>query len=162
MAQTTTTEVNGKTTDKSAASSASQFQALIDRDREHRQKTKWKGTMLEYLDLVKENPQLVELSHARLYRMIVDAGVTEVNTEDDPRSHRIFKNRRVFNYNFFKDFYGMEDTTGAIARYFHSASLKGEESRQVLYLVGPVGSGKSSLIEALKRGLENLTPVYRL
>ncbi len=41
-----------------------------------------------------------------------------------------------------------------IVRYFHSASMRGEESRQVLYLVGPVGSGKSSLMEALKKALE--------
>ena len=38
-----------------------------------------------------------------------------------------------------------------IVNYFHSASMKGEESRQVLYLVGPVGAGKSSLVEALKK-----------
>ncbi len=48
----------------------------------------------------------------------------------------------------------MEKTVSSIIRYFHSASLKGEESRQVLYLVGPVGSGKSSLVDRIKQGLE--------
>jgi Putative Ser protein kinase len=49
-----------------------------------------------------------------------------------------------------------------IVRYFHSAAMKGEESRQVLYLVGPVGSGKSSIMESLKRVLEQSPPVYVL
>ena len=49
-----------------------------------------------------------------------------------------------------------------LVRYFHSASMRGEESRQVLYLVGPVGSGKSSLMETLKKALEQHPPVYVL
>src|SRR3546814_19663971 len=43
-----------------------------------------------------------------------------------------------------------------------SAALKGEESRQVLYLLGPVGAGKSSLIEKLRRGLEDADPIYAI
>jgi serine protein kinase len=53
-------------------------------------------------------------------------------------------------------------TIAQIVRYLHSASLKGEESRQVLYLMGPVGSGKSSLVEKLHRGLENTDSVYAI
>ena len=49
-----------------------------------------------------------------------------------------------------------------IVSYFYSASMKGEESRQVLYLAGPVGAGKSSLVEALKKAFENTEPVYVL
>jgi serine protein kinase len=56
----------------------------------------------------------------------------------------------------------MEKTLNQIVRYFHSASLRGEESRQVLYLVGPVGSGKSSLVERLKKGLEELHSFYAI
>ncbi len=54
----------------------------------------------------------------------------------------------------------MERTLDKIVRYFHAAAMGGEESRQVLYLMGPVGSGKSSLVERLKRGLEDLAPIY--
>ena len=54
----------------------------------------------------------------------------------------------------------MERTLDKIVRYFHSAAMGGEESRQVLYLMGPVGSGKSSLVERLKRGLEELAPIF--
>jgi len=46
-------------------------------------------------------------------------------------------------------------------RYFHSASLKGEESAG-LYLMGPVGSGKSSLVERVQRGLEQVGLIYAI
>lgn len=133
------------------------FKKLIQDDRETRKRSMWKGTMLEYLEIVRATPSLAELAHKRMYDMLVTAGVTEVNLDENPRLKRIYKGERLKVFNFFADeFYGMEKTLNHIVRYFHSASLKGEESRQVLYLVGPVGSGKSSLVEKLKRGLESL------
>ena len=141
----------------------SEFRALIDRDRETRQKKHWHGTLLEYLDLVKKSPETVRLAHASLYNMIKDLGIEEINVEEDARLARIFKNKKLKQFNFFADeFYGMDETLASVVRYFHSASLKGEESRQVLYLVGPVGSGKSSLVEKLKWGLESQPPIYVL
>lgn len=137
------------------------FQKLIQEDRETRKKSSWKGNMLEYLELVRENPSVHKLAHKRLYDMINDQGMVEVDLEQNPRLKRIFKGEKLKVFNFFADeFFGMEKTIGQIVRYFHSASLKGEESRQVLYLVGPVGSGKSSLVERLKKGLEYLPPFY--
>jgi serine protein kinase len=133
------------------------FQKLIQEDRETRKKSSWKGTMLEYLELVRETPSTHKLAHKRLYDMINDQGMVEVDLEQNPRLKRIFKGEKLKVFNFFADeFFGMEKTINQIVRYFHSASLKGEESRQVLYLVGPVGSGKSSLVERLKKGLEHL------
>jgi serine protein kinase len=140
---------------------SNEFQKLIQEDRETRKKSSWKGTMLEYLELVKENPAIHKLAHKRLYDMMFDRGMVEVDLEQNPRLKRIFKGEKLKVYNFFADeFFGMEKTINQIVRYFHSASLKGEESRQVLYLVGPVGSGKSSLVERLKKGLEQLPPFY--
>ena len=73
----------------------------------------------------------------------------------------MFGDETVKIYNFFADeFFGMERTLEKIVRYFHSAAMGGEEARQVLYLMGPVGSGKSSLVERLKRGLEDLEPIH--
>lgn len=137
------------------------FQKIIQEDRDTRKKTTWSGTMLEYLELVRANPGIAKLSHKRLYDMLVGKGVTEVDLEENPRLKRIFKGDKYKVFDFFADeFFGMEKTINQIVRYFHSASLKGEESRQVLYLVGPVGSGKSSLVERLKKGLEQLEPFY--
>ncbi len=140
---------------------SNEFQKLIQEDRETRKKSSWKGTMLEYLELVRENPSLHKLAHKRLYDMLFDQGMVEVDLEQNPRLKRIFKGEKLKVYNFFADeFFGMEKTINQIVRYFHSASLKGEESRQVLYLVGPVGSGKSSLVERLKKGLEQLSAFH--
>jgi serine protein kinase len=139
------------------------FQALIDKDRETRQKHSWRGTMLEYLEIVQKNPEITKLSHKRLYDMIMAKGVTEVAQDPRTRKGTLRPNEKNRIYSFFADeFYGMETTINQIVRYFHSASLKGEESRQVLYLVGPVGSGKSSLVEKIKRGLEELPPFYAI
>src|SRR5690606_8759943 len=111
----------------------------------------------------RKDPSIVKLAHKRLYDIIMESGFSVLDTEKDLRLKRIFGNRKVRSYNFFKDeFFGIEEPIQKIVRYFHSASLKGEESRQVLFLVGPVGAGKSSLIEKLKRGLEASPPVYYL
>jgi serine protein kinase len=91
------------------------------------------------------------------------AGTREILGTDDPRIKRLFGDEPVRVYEFFADeFFGIEKTISQIVRYFHSASLKGEESRQVLYLMGPVGSGKSSLVEKLQRGLEQTEPIYAI
>jgi serine protein kinase len=141
--------------------SGDDFRAIIQRDREAREKRRWQGNLLEYLDVIKKEPRLAQLAHARLYGMIHEQGIIEINVEEDARLSRLFKNRKLRQFNFFADeFYGMEETLSAVVRYFHSASLRGEESRQVLYLVGPVGSGKSSLVERLKSGLEELPPLH--
>ena len=95
--------------------------------------------------------------------MIIEAGVSELNPENDPRVQRIYGDEPIKVYNFFKEeFFGMERTLDKIVRYFHSAAMGGEECRQVLYLMGPVGSGKSSLVDRLIRGLEELPPIYAI
>lgn len=146
---------------KVSESTIQEFKAIIEKDRETRQRNHWQGNLLEYLELVKKDNGLAQLAHQRIYNMMVDKGVEEINVEEDPKLSRIFKNKRLRRYEFFaEDFFGMETTVANVVRYFHSASLRGEESRQVLYLVGPVGSGKSSLAERLKQGLETLDPIY--
>ena len=95
--------------------------------------------------------------------MITSRGMSNITDSDDPRTKRLFKDESLKVYNFFTDeFFGIERTVAQIARYFHSASLKGEESRQVLYLMGPVGSGKSSLVAKLQHGLEATDQVYTI
>jgi serine protein kinase len=98
-----------------------------------------------------------------MYETIVSKGVEIINTEENPRLRRIYGNDVIKKYNFFKDdFFGIDKTLMKMVRYFHAAAMKGEESRQVLYLVGPVGAGKSSIMEALKKALEMSTPIYAI
>ncbi|MCX8072003.1 MAG: serine protein kinase [Candidatus Binatia bacterium] len=139
------------------------FQRLIEEDRAARGAREWRGTFLDYLERVKQDPTIPKLAHARIYDMIMQAGVRDVLDTDDPRTKRLFKDEPVKIYNFFADsFFGIERVIAQIVRYFHAAALKGEESRQVLYLMGPVGSGKSSLVEHIQRGLEQSPPFYAI
>ncbi len=136
---------------------------LIKQDRAKNGKRHFRGTFLDYLVLVKEDPSIPKLAHARIYDIITAPGFRVLNKEENPRVRRLFRNETVKSYRFFEDeFFGMERVLAKIVRYFRSASLKGEESRQVLYLVGPVGSGKSSLIEKIKEGLIRSEPFYAL
>ena len=133
------------------------FARIIQEDRAAHESKSWRGTFLEYLERVREDPTIPKLAHARLYDMIMRPGSEDILDTDDAGVKRLYKDESLKVYNFFRDeFFGIEKTIAQIVRYFHSASLKGEESRQVLYLMGPVGSGKSSLVEKLQRGLEDV------
>jgi serine protein kinase len=139
------------------------FEQVIKADRAARESKQWRGTLLEYLEKVKADPTVTKLSHARIYDLMMAVGTRSIQETDDPRTKRLYKDEPLKVYNFFADeFFGIERTIAQLVRYFHSASLKGEESRQVLYLMGPVGSGKSSLVERVQRGLEQSDPFYQI
>ncbi|PHV71824.1 serine protein kinase [Sporanaerobium hydrogeniformans] len=139
------------------------FSKLIQEDRKERKVKYFKGTFLDYLNLLIENPELYKLAHERLYHLLIERGVENVKTEEDARLMRIYGKDVLKKYHYFKeDFFGIDKTLMKIMRYFYSAAMRGEESKQVLYLVGPVGAGKSSLIEAIKRLLEESPPIYAL
>lgn len=116
-------------------------------------------TLDEYLELCKAD-KLAYASAAE--RMIAAIGDPElVDTSKDSRLSRIFSNRTVRLYPAFKDFYGMEDAIERIVGYFRHAAQGLEERKQILYLLGPVGGGKSSLAEKLKELME-YNPIYVL
>ena len=137
------------------------FKEFIKNDRDSRNKQKFEGTFLDYLELVKNNPDITKLSHKRIYDLIMEQGVNVLKPEENTKIKKIYGNEKIKKYNFFKeDFYGIDKVIMKIMNYFYSASMKGEEARQVLYLVGPVGAGKSSLVEAIKNLLESAPPIY--
>ncbi|TDJ62564.1 MAG: serine protein kinase [Proteobacteria bacterium] len=139
------------------------FADIIEKDRAQQTSTDWRGTFIEYLERVKQDPTIAKLAHARLYGVLMDKGVSDTAEAGDSKAAQLFGDEPIKIYNFFKhEFFGIEPTIAQIARYFHSAALQGEESRQVLYLMGPVGAGKSSLMETLQRGLEQSSPVYAI
>ncbi len=95
-------------------------------------------------------------------RMLTAIGEPEfVDTSNDPLLGRIFLNRTIKRYGVFEDLYGMDDTIERIVGYFQHSAQGLEERKQILYLLGPVGGGKSSLAEKLKRLLEE-QPIYVL
>lgn len=139
------------------------FKEFIETDRESYNTQKFEGDFLDYLNIVKENPEIVKLAHKRIYEMIKNKGVEELKADENPRVRKIYGNDLIRRYGFFKDdFFGIDKVIMKLASYFKSAAMKGEESRQVLYLVGPVGAGKSSIVESLKSVLEDIEPVYSL
>ncbi|MGV1038250.1 PrkA family serine protein kinase [Clostridium perfringens] len=139
------------------------FKEFIKSDREKHNKQKFKGTFLDYLEIVKNNPDVAKLSQKRIYDLIMDKGFEILRPEENAKIKKIYGNEKIKRYNFFKeDFYGIDTVVMKLMNYFHSASMRGEEARQVLYLVGPVGAGKSSLVESIKRVLETAPPVYVL
>jgi serine protein kinase len=141
----------------------SKFQQMIREDRSSRENGHWRGKFIDYLELVKKDSGLARLAHSRINEVILASGITDIHDLADPHIKRLFKDDSLNVYRFFADqFFGIEKVVAKIARFFHSASLKGEESRQVLYLMGPVGSGKSSLVEKLQRGLEESGTFYAI
>ena len=116
-------------------------------------------TVDEYLKLCKEDPATYSSAAERMVKAIGEPEV--VDTSKDPRLSRIFSNRTVRIYPAFKEFYGMEDAVERIVGYFRHAAQGLEERKQILYLLGPVGGGKSSLAERLKELME-LHPIYVL
>lgn len=139
------------------------FLDLIKKDREVRTHEHFEGPFLDYIKMVTESSHIYKLAHQRMYDLITSQGVETINTEEDPKQRRIYGNEVIKKYNFFKDdFFGIDQTLMKIVRYFHAAAMNGEESRQVLYLVGPVGAGKSSIMERVKKALEMSPPIYAL
>ena len=123
---------------------------------------KFEGFLPDYLNILEENPKIAALAHRRLYDTLVNRGMTRM-TESDIRCTNVFNGEELKTYDYFQSsFFGMELSLKKIMRFLHSASMKGEESRQVLLLLGPVGAGKSALVEHIKRALEASDPIYHI
>src|SRR5262247_4504809 len=116
-------------------------------------------SLREYLEGCRADPSMYA---GTAERMITAIGEPEfVDTAKDSRLGRIFMNRTLKVYPAFKDFYGLEETIERIVGFFRHAAQGLEEKKQILYLLGPVGGGKSSLAERLKDLMEKC-PIYVL
>jgi serine protein kinase len=113
----------------------------------------------DYLTLCRETPTTFANAAERMIAAIGEPQV--IDTSMDSRLGRIFMNRSIKRYPTFSDFFGMEETIERIVGFFKHAAQGLEERKQILYLLGPVGGGKSSLAERLKTLMEQL-PVYVL
>nr|WP_282435558.1 PrkA family serine protein kinase [Parazoarcus communis] len=113
----------------------------------------------EYLDLCKQDRAAYATAPERMLMAIGEPEL--VDTRLDPRLSRIFSNKVLKLYPAFRDFYGMEEVIEHIVSYFRHAAQGLEEKKQILYLLGPVGGGKSSLAEKLKSLIERV-PFYAI
>ena len=109
-------------------------------------------TLTDYLMSCRDNPMMFSSAAERMIAAIGEPNI--VDTSTDSRLGRIYLNRTIKVYPAFENFYGMEDTIERIVGYFRYAAQGLEERKQILYLLGPVGGGKSSLAERLKQLME--------
>src|ERR1700694_2250200 len=116
-------------------------------------------SLAEYLEACKKDPLVYSTATERLLAAIGEPEM--VDTSKDPRLGRIFMNRTIRVYPAFNEFYGMEGTIERIVGFLRHAAQGLEERKQIMYLLGPVGGGKSSLAERLKALMETY-PIYAL
>jgi serine protein kinase len=121
---------------------------LVKRLEEYRDRERelaWEGTFAQYFEIATKQPTVAQLSHERIYNMMMAAG-TETSRSGEPR------------YNFFsQEIFGLDKSLQQIVEYFHSAAQRLEVRKRILLLMGPVGGGKSTIVYLLKRGLEQYT-----
>ena len=110
--------------------------------REDEERLTWQGTFADYLQLLKTRPEVAQTAHSRIYHMIKDAGIKEVEGKK--------------TYNFFSgDIFGVQEAIEKLVEeYFHSAAKRLDVRKRILLLMGPVSGGKSTIVSILKRGLE--------
>ena len=116
-------------------------------------------TLQDYLELCKQDPSAYANPAERLLMAIGEPEM--IDTRHDPILSRIFSNKVISHYPVFNEFFGMEEPIQQIVGFLKHAAQGLEESKQVLYLLGPVGGGKSSLAEKFKDLMQKM-PIYAL
>ena len=127
--------------------------------RSYEQRRESDMSLSDYLQGCRSDPMMFATAPERILAAIGEPEM--VDTAKDPRLGRIFINRTIRLYPAFAEFYGMEETIERIVGFFRHAAQGLEERKQILYLLGPVGGGKSSLAERLKALME-VYPIYVL
>ena len=113
----------------------------------------------EYLELCGKDPMVYATAAERMLAAIGEPKL--IDTRSDPRLSRIFQNKLMKSYPSFEEFFGLEEVIEQVVAFFRHAAQGLEERKQVLYLLGPVGGGKSSIAERLKQLMERI-PFYAL
>jgi serine protein kinase len=131
----------------------SSFASRFDKTREE------EYSLEEYLNLCKQDPTIYASAAERMLMAIGEP--QKVDTREDTRLSRLFANKVIKVYPAFKEFYGAEEAIEQIVSYFRHAAQGLEEKKQILYLLGPVGGGKSSIAERLKQLMEHI-PFYSI
>src|SRR5574343_1083145 len=116
-------------------------------------------TLEEYLAECKRSPMAYATAAERMLQAIGEPQM--LDTRNDPRLSRRFANKTIKIYPAFAEFYGLEEAIEQVVSYFRHAAQGLEEKKQILYLLGPVGGGKSSLAEKLKSLVEKI-PFYAI
>ncbi|WP_068986397.1 MULTISPECIES: PrkA family serine protein kinase [Lysinibacillus] len=113
--------------------------------REEENRLKWEGTFADYLNIIKERPEVAQTAHSRVYNMVKSAGVEE---RDGQKMYEFFG----------QEIFGLETAIERLVEeYFHPAARRLDVRKRILLLMGPVSGGKSTIVTLLKRGLEQFS-----
>ncbi|KMY28603.1 protein prkA [Lysinibacillus xylanilyticus] len=113
--------------------------------REEENRLKWEGTFADYLNIIKERPEVAQTAHSRVYNMVKSAGVEE---RDGQKMYEFFG----------QEIFGLETAIERLVEeYFHPAARRLDVRKRILLLMGPVSGGKSTIVTLLKRGLEKFS-----
>lgn len=136
-----------------------EFREMIKKQKEGKEKEVWEGNVLDYLYKVSERPEIASFAPGRVYDIINNAGVSDV---DDAFKIRGYED--LVSYDFFKDtIYGTYEPLHDILKFMKAAARRTETGKRILILVGPVSSGKSTIATSLKRSLEKSdVPTYAI
>ena len=115
----------------------------------------------EYLNLCKDDNMAYANPAERLLQAFGEPEIIDTSSSADDRIKTIFQGKTIAKYPAFEDFYGMEETIEKIVSHVRGAAEGSEYLKQILYLLGPVGGGKSSLGERVKELMEQ-NPIYAL
>ncbi len=132
---------------------------LIRKEKQTRNEKKETITLEEYLDVVRENPEVAQTSPARIWQIFEEEGRKEIPEEEK----RILQ--ADYRYNLISDeLFGVERAVEEATEYFKAGAKRASTAKQVLLLVGPPAGGKSTFVRILVRALENYnsTKVYRI
>jgi serine protein kinase len=121
-------------------------------DIEEYQHLHWEGDFEDYLDLIREDPNIVRTAYQRLYDMVLSYGTEEY----------IDNKKKIVKYKFFEDpinegrdaIYGLDIPLMRLVNVFKSAANEYGTEKRIILLHGPVGSSKSTIVRLLKRGIE--------
>jgi serine protein kinase len=116
-------------------------------------------TLEEYIKGCKKDSLMYATAAERLLSAIKEP--RRIDTRNDDRLGRIFSNETISVYDVFKDIYGLENPLRDVVSFVKHAAQGLEEKKQILYLLGPVGSSKSTIVRLLKRLMESV-PFYAI
>ncbi|PIE18009.1 MAG: serine protein kinase [Proteobacteria bacterium] len=113
----------------------------------------WEGSFEDYLQIVRDNPEVTRNAFQRVYDMVLAYG----------RQEYIDAKKKLVHYSFFDDghnggkdgIYGLDIPLMKLVNVLRSAAQGYGPERRVILLHGPVGSSKSTIARLLKKGLED-------
>jgi serine protein kinase len=135
------------------------FRDIILKQQEEVGPTKWDGTVIEYMGVIKENPEVSMLAPARIYNMIMKKGVKPVAENRKTKGYE-----DLVSYNFFDGkIFGSYEAIHDIMKFMKASARRTETGKRILMMMGPVSSGKSTISALIKKGLEmDDTPIYAI